>query len=181
MPNTLNTNLIIIMGVSGSGKSTVANAIADHYQYCFLDADDFHSDANKNHMAQGLPLTDDMRAPWIESIKSHLESAKQKQHHCVLAFSGLKKHHRDALRKAGLNTLFIFLNGDKKIIQQRVNLRQNHFMNPGLVDSQFAALEAPTEESDVHPIEVYDPIERVVNEAVDLINLHLLDQHKQTA
>jgi gluconokinase len=172
-PNS-NTHLIIIMGVSGSGKSTIAKAVADHYQYCFLDADDFHSAENKKHMANGLPLTDEMRIPWVNSLKNYLESARSDHKHCVLAFSGLKKKHRDELRKAGLKTIFIFLNGDKDIIQARVNSRQNHFMNPGLVDSQFAALEDPTQEIDVHSIAVNESLDKVLNEVVTQVDKYLL-------
>ncbi|MBK8187233.1 MAG: gluconokinase [Cellvibrio sp.] len=177
-----NTNLIIIMGVSASGKSTVANAIAQHFHYCYLDADDFHSEENKRHMASGKPLTDEMRAPWVTNIKNYLERAGKNQEHSVLAFSGLKKQHRDELRQAGLNTIFIFLNGNKTTIQERINLRKDHFMSPNLVDSQFAALESPLSEADVYPIEVFDPIERVVSDAVSIIDLHLLgNSRKQTA
>lgn len=169
------TNLIIIMGVSGSGKSTVAEAIAKRYHYCFLDADDFHSELNRSHMASGKPLTDEMRVPWVNSIKDYLQEAMATQKHCVLAFSGLRKQHRNTLRTAGLKTIFIFLNGNKDIIQQRVNQRENHFMNPGLVDSQFAALEDPTQEIDVHSIEVYEPLERVLNEVASSVEQHLLN------
>jgi gluconokinase len=169
------TNLIIVMGVSGSGKSTVAAATAKHYEYCFLDADDFHSEENKRHMASGQPLTDAMRIPWVNSLKEYLQSANAKQQHCVLAFSGLRKQHRNELRKAGLKTIFIFLNGSKEIIQQRVNLRQNHFMNPDLVDSQFAAMEDPTQEMDVHSIEVYESLESVMTEVVRTLDQHLLN------
>lgn len=177
-----NTNLIIVMGVSASGKSTVANAVANHYNYRYLDADDFHSDENKQHMASGKPLTDEMRAPWVTNIKKHLQQAGLRQEHSVLAFSGLKKRHRDELRQAGLNTIFLFLNGKKDIIQQRINLRKDHFMSPNLIDSQFAALEDPSAETDVYPIEVFDPIERVVNDAVSIVDAHLLgNSQKQTA
>lgn len=164
------------MGVSGSGKTTIAHAVADHYQYCFLDADDFHSAENKHHMANGFPLTDAMRTPWVNSIKNYLQSAMSEQKHCVLAFSGLRKQHRHELRKAGLKTIFIFLDGNKEIIQQRVNMRENHFMNPGLVDSQFAALEDPMQEEDVHRIEVYDSLEKVANETYHRIDQYLLNK-----
>ena len=162
------------MGVSGSGKSSIAKAVADHYHYCFLDADDFHSTENKNHMANGLALTDEMRKPWVNSIKEYLQEAAEVHKHCVLAFSGLRKEHRNQLRQAGLKTIFIFLNGNKDIIQQRVNLRQNHFMNPGLVNSQFAALEDPTQEMDVHSMEVYESLESVTNAVISKIEQHLL-------
>lgn len=174
IPNLSNiaadTNLIIVMGVSGSGKSTVAQAIADHYGYCFLDADDFHSDENKNHMANGFPLTDEMRAPWVDSIKTYLQAANKQQKHCVLAFSGLRKQHRNKIREAGLKTIFIFLNGDKEVIQRRVNSRKDHFMAPVLVSSQFAALEDPTGEEDVKSIDVSMALKCVIANAIQTID-----------
>jgi gluconokinase len=164
------TNLIIVMGVSGSGKSTVAQAIAEHYGYCFLDADDFHSDENKNHMANGLPLTDEMRAPWVDSIKTYLHAANKQQKHCVLAFSGLRKQHRNKIREAGLKTIFIFLNGDKEVIQRRVNSRKDHFMAPVLVSSQFATLEDPSDEHDVKSIDVSMSLKCVIANAIQTID-----------
>lgn len=168
------TYLIIVMGVSGSGKSTIAKAIADHFDYRFLDADDFHSDENKQHMASGKPLTDEMRLPWVHNIRQHLQLAATKQEHCVLAFSGLRQQHRNILRSAGLRTLVIFLSGDKNTIQERVNLRKNHFMAPGLVDSQFAALEDPTHEADVVTVDVKGDTQSVLNRSLQAINQFLL-------
>jgi len=175
------TYLIIVMGVSGSGKSTIAKAIADHFAYQFLDADDFHSDENKQHMASGKPLTDEMRLPWVHNIRQHLQSAATRQEHCVLAFSGLRQQHRNILRTAGLRTLVIFLNGDKNTIQQRVNLRKNHFMAPGLVDSQFAALEDPTHETDVVPVDVTADTQSVINRSVQAVNQYLFPPSRITA
>lgn len=141
--------LLIVMGVSGSGKSTIAHALAEHYGFRFFDADDFHSPESRAHMASGKPLTDIMRAPWVSALQSLLKEQGKQGYSCVLAFSGLKRAHRDQLREAGLKTLFIFLHGDKAIIHQRLVARTNHFMDPALLDSQFDSLELPLNETDV--------------------------------
>lgn len=173
------TNLIIVMGVSGSGKTTIAKAIAEHYQYQFFDADDFHSIENKQHMASGKPLTDAMRLPWVHNIREHLQGAASHTQHSVLAFSGLRHQHRDILRNAGLRTLILFLNGDKNTIQERVNQRKNHFMSPGLVDSQFAALEDPTAEPDVLSIDVKSDIQAVINQCIQQVDKYLFPTSQQ--
>jgi gluconokinase len=168
------TNLIIVMGVSGSGKSTVARALAEHYGYLYLDGDDFHSQASRDHMAKGLPLTDEMRLPWVINIRDYLRTAAQNGQDCVLAFSGLKQPHRNELRNAGLRTLVIHLRGDKGTIQDRVNKRPGHFMAPSLVDSQFDSLEDPSFEPDVFAIDVRHSLDQVINQAIELVDSELL-------
>jgi gluconokinase len=160
------TNLIILMGVSGSGKTTLAKALAWHYHYKYLDGDDFHSEEARNHMASGKPLTDEMRLPWVIRMRDYFRDAAHTRQHSTLAFSGLKKAHREELRKAGLKTLFLFLHSDKNTIQARVNNRAGHFMSPNLVDSQFNSLEDPTLEADVIGINVQSPFEQVLAEAI---------------
>src|SRR5690606_7935042 len=93
------TYLIVVMGVSGSGKSTLAHSLADYYGYCYLDGDDFHSESSRARMASGQPLTDEMRAPWVASICQHLQERARRHQHCLLAFSGLRKAHRNQLRE----------------------------------------------------------------------------------
>lgn len=149
-----NTPLLIVMGVSGSGKSTIAKLLADHYGFQFFDADDFHSAASRAHMNSGKPLTDDMRAPWVEALKLHLRAQGDIGSPSVLAFSGLKRIHREALREAGLQTLFVFLHGEKDVIYQRLISRTNHFMDPNLLDSQFDSLEFPIDEADMLHINI---------------------------
>jgi gluconokinase len=164
--------LFIVMGVSGTGKSTLARAIAEHYGYLYLDADDFHSEQAKAHMASGKPLTDDMRKPWIERICLCLRELAQQERTAVLAFSGLKKNHRDSLRQCGLDTRFLFLDGDAETIAQRISNRQGHFMSPRLLDSQFAGLERPdlTQETDVAPLGITPPIAGVLERALKMID-----------
>lgn len=171
------TNLIIVMGVSGSGKSTLAKALADIYGYEYLDGDDFHSAESRALMAQAIPLTDEHRKPWVAAIKQHLQANAAHQTHAVLAFSGLKQKHRDELRSAGLRTLVLYLNGSKEMIHDRISNRKGHFMAPALLDSQFASMEDPLNEPDVHPIDVWPTIEQVVTQASNLVDQYLLADH----
>jgi gluconokinase len=172
------TNLIVVMGVSGSGKSTLAKALADIYHYEYLDGDDFHSDASRALMAQAIPLNDEQRAPWVAAIKQRLQANATQQTHTILAFSGLKQKHREELRSAGLRTIVLYLKGNKKTIEDRISRRKGHFMAPALLDSQFASMEEPVNETDVYLIDVWPTIEQVVAQSSRIIDEHLLaDQH----
>ena len=171
-PDT-STNLIILMGVSGSGKSSLAKALADHYGYAYRDGDDFHSQEARDSMAKGQPLTDAMRLPWVIRMRDFFRDAARNHQHSTLAFSGLKRIHRDELRKAGLKTIFLFLHSDKDTIQTRVNNRAGHFMAPSLVDSQFESLEEPNHEADVFKIDVQSPFDQVLAQAIHIIDREL--------
>jgi len=170
------TNLIIVMGVSGSGKTTLAKALADLYGYEFLDGDDFHSDEARALMAEGVPLTDDHRAPWVAAIKQHLQSNASREKHAVLAFSGLKHKHRDMLRTAGLRTLVIHLTGEMDTIAERISRRKGHFMAPALLASQFDALESPQNEADVATLDVGTDFAQVLMQARRLVDDILLEK-----
>ena len=139
----------VVMGVSGSGKTTLARALADAWGANFLDADDFHSDQAKALMAAGEPLTDAMREPWVARIVADLQRRVADGARVTLAFSGLRRQHRDMLRAAGLPLRFIFLRGEAALIGERMRARSGHYMPVSLLDSQFAALEEPIAEADV--------------------------------
>lgn len=139
----------VVMGVSGSGKTTLAHALADAWDATFLDADDFHSDQAKASMAAGEPLTDAMRQPWVARIAADLQRRVADGERVSLAFSGLRRQHRDVLRTAGLPLRFIFLRGEAALIGERMRSRSGHYMPVSLLDSQFAALEEPVAEEDV--------------------------------
>ena len=150
-------NVIVVMGVSGSGKTTLARALAGAWPATFLDADDFHSAVAKARMASGRPLTDRMRAPWVRRIAMDLQQRVAAGERVVLAFSGLRRRHRDRLRATGVPMRFLFLHGDQELIATRLQVRHDHYMPASLLDSQFAALEAPREEADVTRIDLADP------------------------
>ncbi len=170
------THLIIVMGVSGSGKSSLAKALAEHYGYVYLDGDDFHSQEARDRMAKGQPLTDAMRLPWVIRMRDYFRGVARNHQHSTLAFSGLRRMHRDELRKAGLKTIFLFLSSDKDTIQNRVNKRAGHFMAPSLVDSQFESLEDPSHEPDVFTIDVNAPFDQVLSMAIHVVDRELHHQ-----
>ncbi len=169
-----NSYLIIVMGVSGSGKSTLAKALAEHYGYTYLDGDNFHSQEARNHMAQGLPLDDAMRHPWVIRMRDYFSAPTNEGKHATLAFSGLKRAHRNELRNAGRKTLFLFLHSDITTIQHRVDNRAGHFMAPSLVANQFESLEYPRDESDVAHINVSVPFTQVLEHAIGIIDQYFL-------
>ena len=163
--------VVVVMGVSGSGKTTVAQALADAWPATFLDADDFHSAAAKARMARGEPLTDRMRAPWVRRLLAELVRRTADGARVVLAFSGLRRQHRDVLRAAGLPLEFIFLHGDRDLIAKRMQARSNHSMPTSLLDSQFAALQDPRGEADVVTLEIDTTPNEILARARSLVSI----------
>src|SRR5690625_8031152 len=153
-------SLVIVMGVSGAGKSTVSQALAERCGYVFLDADDFHSAEVRAHMACGKPLTDAMRVPWVEARGQHLRTLAADGTDVVLAFSGLRKAHREPLHHCGYKVRFLFLDGDRETITARLQARTGHFMPSSLLYSQFASLERPCAEPDVQVLDITPPLEQ---------------------
>lgn len=146
--------LVVTMGVSGCGKSTLAAGLAVRFGLRLLDADDFHPPANVVRMAGGEPLSDAMREPWIAAICAALRLYRQRCDSCVLAFSGLRRAHRQRLRGLGYPTLFLHLHGDPAVIRARLQARTGHFAPETLLDSQLEALEGPGDEADVVAVDV---------------------------
>ncbi len=139
----------VIMGVSGCGKSTVGQALADALDCPFYDGDDFHPPENVAKMAAGTPLNDDDRAPWLLALHDLLLSHAQKGETAVLACSALKKKYRDQLSAGNAQVVFVHLQGDFDLIWQRMQARQDHYMKAEMLQSQFDALEAPNEQEAV--------------------------------
>lgn len=146
---TVAPRVVIVMGVSGSGKTTLARLLAEAWHATFLDADDLHDETARARMAAGLPLTDAMRDPWVARIADELTTRVAAGERVVLAFSGLRRRHRERLRATGLPLRFLFLHGDKALIAARMRARSGHYMPVSLLDSQFDTLEPPTGEADV--------------------------------
>jgi len=137
--------IIILMGVSGSGKSTVGRLLADRLGWAFHDGDDLHPAENVRKMAAGTPLTDHDRGPWLARIGGVMRECDKAGRHAVLACSALRAAYRDELTRYGAAVEFVFLRGERNVISERLGKRRDHFMPPDLLDSQFAAIEEPTE------------------------------------
>ncbi|MCU1539832.1 MAG: gluconokinase [Arthrobacter sp.] len=144
MAKTAQQPVLVIMGVSGSGKSTVAGLVAARLGWDVAEGDDLHPAANVAKMQAGQPLTDDDRWPWLESIAGWIRARTAAGTPGVVTCSALKKRYRDVLR--GENVVFVFLEGSRDRISDRLASRHGHFMPPALLASQFDALEAPTED-----------------------------------
>ncbi|MFZ0547200.1 MAG: gluconokinase, partial [Candidatus Promineifilaceae bacterium] len=137
--------IYVIMGVSGSGKTTIGRLLAAKLNCPFYDGDDFHPAENVAKMAAGIPLNDNDRDPWLDRLHSLICQHLQAGETAVLACSALKKSYRDHLRKGcGEDVCFIHLNGRFDLIWQRMETRTDHYMKPEMLRSQFSALEPPT-------------------------------------
>ena len=140
--------IVVVMGVSGCGKSTVGAALAEALGWRFLDADDFHPPENVAKMAAGTPLTDDDRWPWLDRVVEALRAATAQQRSAVLACSALREAYRARLARAGA-LRFVHLRGDAATIAQRLAARQHRYMPATLLSSQFATLEPPADAIDI--------------------------------
>ena len=136
---------IIVMGVSGCGKTTVGRALAARLNAAFLDADDFHPEANVAKMRAGKPLTDDDRAPWLAALNHALRTRSDHGEQVVLACSALKINYRAAIGAGLSQAHWIFLDGSFELIAARMSERPNHYMPESLLRSQFDALERPND------------------------------------
>lgn len=163
---TATPQVVIVMGVSGSGKTTLARLLAEAWHASFIDADDIHDDAARARMAAGLPLTDAMRDPWVVRIADELTARVANGERVVLAFSGLRRRHRERLRATGLPLRFLFLHGDQTLIAARMQARSGHYMPASLLDSQFEALEMPAGEADVVTLAIDQPPDDMLREAL---------------
>ena len=136
--------IVVVWGVSGCGKTTVAKLLAKKLDWQFLDADDFHSTENIEKMRQGRPLNDKDRKPWLDEIAQQLMTINQSGASATLACSALKLAYRDLLGINEKTVRSVLLHGDQQAIQQRLENRQHEFMNKDLLNSQFQTLEADT-------------------------------------
>jgi carbohydrate kinase (thermoresistant glucokinase family) len=136
---------IVVMGVSGAGKSTIGRIVAERLNCQFRDADSFHPKANIEKMSRGEPLTDEDRWPWLEAIAAYIAEHRAAGTRCVVTCSALKRAYRDIVTdKQSADVRLVYLKGDFELISARLNARKGHFMPPGLLQSQFDALEEPT-------------------------------------
>lgn len=140
------TTAIVIMGVSGAGKSTIAGKLAARLKRPLVEGDSLHPPNNIAKMSQGIPLDDDDRLPWLQAIAARIGQTRQTGQPIIVTCSALKRRYRDTLADGHDDVGFVYLKGGKELIAQRLAARTNHFMPPGLLDSQFAALQEPAED-----------------------------------
>jgi gluconokinase len=159
--------LLVVMGVSGTGKSTVGPLLAAALGVPFADGDAFHPPANVAKMSAGTPLTDEDRWPWLAAIAGWLGTRGAAGG--VVACSTLRRAYRDRLRTGAAGLRFVHLAGDRALIGARQAARPGHFMPASLIDSQFAALEDPAGEADVIAVSVVPPPEAVVRAVLDAL------------
>lgn len=155
---------IVVMGVSGCGKTTVARALAGRLRWDFVEADTFHPAANVEKMRSGVPLTDDDRWPWLDAIAAHIANARANGKPCIVACSALKRAYRQRLAGGRGDVRFVYLRGTYETIADRLAGRMGHYMPPSLLRSQFDALEEPVAEEGPLIVSIDSPVETIVEE-----------------
>lgn len=156
--------LLVVMGVSGSGKTTVGRMLAARLAWPFAEGDDFHPPANIDKMASGHPLTDEDRWPWLAAIGRWIDERIEAAEDGVVTCSALKRSYRDVLRRP--EVAFVHLTGDRAAIAERVAARHGHFMPAALLDSQLATLEPPDADERVIPVDLALPPSEIADQVV---------------
>ena len=159
--------IIVVMGVTGSGKTTIGTLLAERLGFIFADADDFHSAANKEKMHKGIPLTDADRQPWLAAMHQQIAKWIASKQSAVLACSALKNDYRRQLW-TGPEAQFVYLRGSYELIAERLRQRKGHFADEQILAGQFADLEEPT---DAISVDIAPAPEKIVDEIVRRLNL----------
>lgn len=157
-------SMLVLMGVSGVGKTTTGKRLARALGWSFRDADEFHPAANVAKMSAGIPLTDEDRWPWLATIGHWLDVQRAHGGKAIVTCSALRRTYRDKLFDGRPDVRLVFLKGSKGLIADRLGRRSGHFMPPALLDSQFATLEEPTRDEHAIVVNVALPPSRVVAE-----------------
>jgi gluconokinase len=163
--------VLVLMGVSGCGKTTVAEILTDRLGWAYEEGDTLHPTANVEKMAAGHPLDDADRAPWLAKVAAWMEAQLQAGESGVITCSALKRVYRDVLNRRGSGVEFVYLAGDKALIAERLKRRTGHFMPPGLLDSQFEALEEPTPDEPAVRVDITPPPSVIAQHIIDQLGL----------
>ena len=158
--------IVVTMGVCGSGKTSVGEIIASRMVWTFIEGDDLHPTANREKMASGMPLTDEDRWPWLDRIADRMRAIDQAGGSAVVACSALRQDYRDRLRRSGADVCFLHLTGDASVIRRRMERRSDHFMPPGLLDSQLATLEPARADETLYEIDISGTVDEITEAAI---------------
>ena len=151
--------VIVLMGVAGSGKTTVGLALVAQLGWTFRDADDFHPPVNVEKMSRGIPLTDRDRQPWLAAIRAYIDETLARGDSAVVTCSALKERYRQIIVPDPARVRLVYLAGDFALIAERLRARKGHFMKPAMLSSQFSALEPPR---DALTVDIAEPPEVIV-------------------
>ena len=162
---------LVVMGVSGSGKSTIGESLAKRLHWSYEDGDRFHPASNVAKMSAGQPLTDEDRWPWLQAIADEIDRLSASGARAVIACSALKRAYREILVHGRDDIRIVFLDGTQDLISGRLAARKGHFMPPGLLASQFRTLERPREDERPITVSIDAPVARIVDEIVSQLNL----------
>jgi gluconokinase len=154
------------MGVSGVGKSEIGMRLASTLGITYVEGDDYHTPGNVTKMARGIPLDDVDRREWLQSLRSRIEVAKEREQSIVLTCSALKRRYRDFLREADPHLFFIHLFGESDLIASRMRHRRGHFMPPLLLASQFRDLEPPLQDENALSLDIRKTPDQIISEIV---------------
>ena len=160
------SRVVVIMGVSGSGKTTVAERVASALGWAFQEGDKLHPLANVAKMKAGIPLTDEDRAPWLAIIAEWVEARLHTGQNAIITCSALKHAYRDVIGTGKPGVQFVYLYGDRATLERHVNGRHHEFMPVTLLDSQLATLEPPTPDEHVIVVDVNGTVEHTVAEVI---------------
>ena len=163
--------VLVLMGVSGSGKTTVARIIAERLRWPFEEGDALHPPANVAKMAAGHPLTDEDRAPWLAKVADWVDARLDAGESGVITCSALKRKYRELIDRRGERVEFVYLHGSRELIATRLATRQGHFMPSSLLDSQFATLEEPAADEPVIRVEIGAAPESVAGDVLAALGL----------
>ena len=166
MDNATAPCALVVMGVSGSGKSTIADRLAARLGWRYEDGDRFHPPANVAKMSAGHPLTDEDRWPWLQAIADEIDRLSAAGQRAVIACSALKRSYRDVLVHGRDDVRIVFLSGTQDLIAKRLAARKGHFMPPGLLASQFKTLEPPQPGERPITVSIDAPVETIVDDII---------------
>lgn len=163
--------VLVVMGVSGSGKTTVAELLAARLGWPYEEGDSLHPQANVDKMASGHPLNDDDRRPWLLRIADWIDAQLDAGHNGIITSSALKRSYRDLINRRGTGVVFVYLAGDRETIAARLAARKGHFMPPALLQSQIDTLEEPTPDEPAIRVEITDPPPVIAQHIIEKLGL----------